>query len=304
MRELLIFIPAMVLIIAVGYLLKRTGFMSHEDVDTLNKLIIYVTLPALIFTTVQGAHLNLALAEMPLFSAGIIVICLAAAFVIGKLIKLPNSLLGSFLLVAAMGNTGYLGFPLTIGLLGQSNLIRAVFFDFGTVTMMFTAGIFIAKELGDADGKTSVFRDFITFPSVIALVVGLIFNPFHLPLFLDTTLNYLSLATVPLIMLTVGLTLEGKGLGKYALPLAGVLIIKLLMSPLAALAAAKAGGLASASLQVIVLEASMPAAMLSLVVGLRHKLDTEFISLAIVVSIIVSFVSIPLVQAAGRLLGL
>jgi hypothetical protein len=304
MRELLIFIPAMVLIIAVGFTLKKTGFMAKDDVDTLNKVIIYVTLPALIFTTVQGAELSLGLAEMPVFCVIVVAACFCLAYAIGKLTKMRPGLLGAFLLVAALGNTGYLGFPLTIGLLGQGNLVKAVFFDFGTVTMMFTAGIFIAEAFGEVRGKSGVIKGFITFPSVLALFIGLALNPITLPAFLDTTLNYLSLASVPLIMLTVGLTLEGKKLGEYAGPLAGVLVIKLLLSPVIALLAAKAWGITGASLEVIVLEASMPAAMLSLVVGLRYKLDTEFISLAIVVSIIVSLISIPAVQAAGKLLGI
>jgi malate permease and related proteins len=303
MQEMLVFIPAMVLIISAGYLLKRLGFLGLNDVDTLNKLIIYVTLPALIFLTVQKAKLGLALAAMPLFSIAVIVLCLAVAYAAGKLLKLKPSVLGAFLLVAAMGNTGYLGFPLTIGLLGQSSLVRAVFYDFGTVTMMFTAGIFIAKKFGESKGKTSVFIEFITFPSVIALLAGLAANPLPLPGFLGTALNYLGLATVPLIMLTVGLTLEGKRIGSYAWPLVGVLLIKLLLSPVFALLAAKTGGLSSAPLHVVVLEASMPAAMLSLVVGLKHKLDTEFTSLAILISIIASLVTIPIIQVAVRLLA-
>lgn len=296
MSALLTFIPAVVAIVFAGWLLKRTGFMGAADVDVLNKVIIYISLPALIFLTVQTSKLVPELAKMPLFAFAVMAAGLAAAFGVGKLLKLSAPLMGAFLLVAAFGNTGYLGFPLTIGLLGQSQLIKSVFYDFGTVTLIFTAGIMIAGYFGDPEHKTNVFKEFATFPSIIALVLGLLLNPLTLPAFATTGLKFLSAATVPLIMLTIGLSLETKKLGKYAVPLTAVVVLKLLLAPVFGYIAARAGGFPPADLNVVVLEASMPAAMLSLVIGLKYKLDVEFIALAILTSIIASLGTIVVVQ--------
>ncbi len=303
MRELLVFIPAMVIIIGIGWGLKRIGFLGPADVDVLNKVIIYVSLPALIFLAVQKADLSLAVAKFPLFAIVIMLLTLAVAFAVGSLLKLSPALKGAFLLVAAMGNTGYLGFPMTIGLFGEQTLVKSVFYDFGTVALLFSLGIIIAGYYGDPEHKMNVAKEFATFPSVLALVAGLLFNPVPLPGFITTTLGYLGQATVPVIMLTVGLTLETKKIGKYAAPLACMLILKLLLSPFFGYAAGAVGGLSGVDLGVVVLEASMPAVMLSLVVGLKYKLDTEFTSLAILVSIVASLVTIPAVQAAVRLLA-
>ncbi len=303
MQQLLTFIPAMIIIIAIGWLLRKTGFLGRPDVGVLNKIIIYVTLPALIFLAVQRAHLTFGLARVPLFAVAVMLLCLGLAYAAGRLLKLPPALMGAFLLLASMGNTGYLGFPLTIGLFGQGNLVKSVFYDFGTVTLLFSLGVIIAETYGDADHKSSAFKEFILFPSILALAAGLVMNPLPLPAFFITTLEYISLATIPLIMLTVGLTLEGKKLGAYAAPLTAVIVIKLLLSPLIALMIGRVGGLSGVDLGIIVLEASMPTVMLSLVVGLKYELDVEFISLAIVVSIIISLVTIPAVQAVLKLLA-
>jgi hypothetical protein len=301
MKELLTFIPAIIGIIALGWALKRIKFLGRHDVNILNKIIIYVSLPALIFLAVQKEDLTLGLAKMPLFAAVVMLACLAAAYAAGRLLRLKPPLMGAFLLVAAMGNTGYLGFPLTIGLFGAENLAKSVFYDFGTVTVLFTIGIMLAGYFGDPEHKMNVVKEFALFPSVLALAAGLVLNPLTLPAFLLTGLTYLGAATVPLIMLTVGLTLETKKVGAYALPLSAMLLIKLLLSPLFAYAAATAGNLAQLDIGIIVLEASMPAVMLSLVVGLKYKLDVEFTSLAILVSIIGSLVTIPLVQTLMKL---
>lgn len=303
MSELLTFIPAVVAIVLVGWFLKRIGFMGPSDVDILNKVIIYISLPALIFLTVQSSKLTADLIKMPFYAFAVMAAGLVAAYLAGKILKLPPALMGAFLLVAAFGNTGYLGFSLTIGLLGQSQLVKSVFYDFGTVTLIFSAGIMIAGYFGDPEHKTNVIREFVTFPSIIALVAGLLFHPLPLPAFLVTGLKYLSAATIPLIMLTIGLTLEAKKLNKYAVPLTAVVVLKLLLAPVFGYLAARAGGLPPADFNIVVLESSMPAAMLSLVIGLKYKLDTEFIALAILTSIIASLGTILLVQAVLNALG-
>ena len=53
----------------------------------------------------------------------------------------------------------------------------------------------------------------------------------------------------------------------------------------------------SASLRLVVLQAGMPAMMLTLVVGARFELDTDFIASAIFVTTVASALSIPLMQA-------
>lgn len=269
----------------------------------MNKIIINVSLPALIFLTVHNARLGADLAKMPVYAVIVMAACLAVAYLTGRLLKLSSPMMGAFLLVAAMGNTGYLGFPMTIGLFGQAELVKSVFYDFGTVTLIFTAGIILAEYFGDPEHKMNVIKEFITFPSVIALIAGLALNWLTLPGFVETGLDHLGAATVPLIMLTIGLSLEGKKLGQYALPLGGVIVIKLLLSPVFGFLAASAGGLSPADLNIVVLESSMPAVMLSLVVGLKYKLDTEFIALAILVTIIASPLSILLVQVVLNALG-
>jgi predicted permease len=299
---LLSFIPAVILIIGLGWSLRRIDFLKRDDVEVINKIIVYVSLPALIFMAVHNASLSLKVARLPVFAIIVMAVCLVIGYAAGKLIGLKNGLLGAFLLVAAIGNTGYLGFPLTIGLYGQHNLVKSVFYDFGTVTFLFTAGIVVARSLGNNRMEGSVIREFLLFPSTLALLAGLVFHFIPLPVFLDKAFEYLGQATIPLVMLTIGLTLEAKSLKKYIWLLLLVLVVKLLISPLIALGLAAAGGFTSTDLGILVLEASMPAVMLSLVVGLKYDLEVEFISAAILVSIIASLATIPLFQTIVRMI--
>lgn len=305
MAALIQFVPAMIVIIALGFILRRIGFLKEEDVGLLNKIIIYIALPALIFLAVRASKPALSLAKIPLLGIVVMTLCLLVAIVAGRILRLPGKTLGAFLIAAAMGNTGYLGFPITLGVFGEKNLVKAVFYDFGTVVFIFTVGIIIAQMLGEGDkkgGVLSALKEFLIFPSTVALVLGLLLHSIPLPKFLLGSLTYLSQATVPLIMLTIGLSLRSEGLSKYALPLSFLVIIKLILSPFFAYWVGSLAGFAGQTLGVFVLEASMPAVMLSLIIGLKYKLDVHFLPSAILVSTITSLATIPLGQALLNLL--
>lgn len=291
---------SMVLIISLGWTLKRVKFIHEDEIGTINKIIVYVTVPALIFMAIYRAKLSIGLGQMTLFSILVMSICMLIAAVIGKAMKMPPTIYGGFLLVAAIGNTAFLGFPLTIGLYGQENLVRSVLYDFGTVLLLFSIGVLIAEKTGEGSAQRNILKEFILFPSILAVVLGIALHFLPLPVFLTTALDYLGAATVPLIMLTIGFKLEFRDVRQYPIPLLLVILVKLIISPLVALLVAKISGVGSIVLGVTVLEASMPPAMLTLAVCMKYELDCEFIAVAIVGSVVASLVTIPLMQTLIR----
>ena len=50
MNAIEITILSIVLMIALGYFLKRIDFISVNDVDVLNNIVIYILLPCMIFS--------------------------------------------------------------------------------------------------------------------------------------------------------------------------------------------------------------------------------------------------------------
>jgi len=92
--------------VAIGVALRLTGMLSPNDAKPLNTVLIYVALPALVFTTVQPAEVSLELAAIPALGWVIAVSGLALAWVCVRLLKLQGAAAGAFLLAAAFGNTG------------------------------------------------------------------------------------------------------------------------------------------------------------------------------------------------------
>ncbi len=86
-----------------------------------------------------------------------------------KALHLPPRTAGGFILVAALGNTGYIGYPVVAALLGRRPLPAAVFYDvFGTVAVLLHARDRVAARYGEHEGRVNAAQELLTFPAVIA----------------------------------------------------------------------------------------------------------------------------------------
>lgn len=285
-------------IVAVGAVLRLTGVLRREDARPINALIIYVGLPAFIFQAVHAAELRPDLWGVVAVAWIVFAAMAGLAWLAARALKLPRGMAGAFIIATALGNTGYIGYPITQALLGARELPEAVFYDvFGTVGGLVFVGLLIAQHYGDnAEARVNPLRELVTFPAVIALAVALLLRPFPIPDMVSSGLGLLANMVAPLIMVSVGLSLRFRTLGRAAVPLTALTLLRLVVAPLIALGVGTLVLGAAVPLRVAVLEAGMPSMMLTLVVGERFGLDTDFIASAIFVTTAAAAVALPLVQ--------
>jgi predicted permease len=290
----------MLALVGVGLALRLAGLVKRENAKVLNSVIIYAALPALVFRVARQTDLSLDL----LLVAAIAWLVGAAGFLVAwglaRLLRLPKKTAGAFILVTALGNTGYIGYPVTTMLLGEKALPQAVFYDvFGTVALLFTVGVIIAGRMGPHQGKVSPLKELLSAPAMVALLLGLASRALPLTPSVSTVvmdwLEIVASMTVPLVMISLGLTLSSRGFkGRLtAIGVAGA--VKLLVLPEVAVVAALALGAPGAS-RLVMLQAGMPSMMLTLIIGERFGLDTDFTASAILATTVACIVTIPLVQ--------
>lgn len=291
-------IGTLLALVGVGWALRASGLLLREDARPINAVIVYVGLPALIFQAVHPAELDWRLTGV----AAAAWVAVAAAMLLGwgaaRALRLPAIVTGGFLLAAALGNTGYIGYPVSLALLGEHALVQAIFFDvFGTVAALALVGVPVAQHFGDhGERRMNPLREFFGFPAVIALFVGLAFKPVAIPGMVSEGLDLLASMTVPLIMISVGLSLRMGAVRQFAVPLSILAVVKLLAAPLVAFAFGSLVLRNADATRLVTLQAGMPSMMLTLVVGTRFKLDTDFIASAILVTTVGCVVTIPLLQ--------
>ena len=285
-------------LVGVGWLLRATRLLSSADSKPINRIIVYVGLPALIFRAVHPAELSLDLAGVAAIAWVALLVPLALAWLSCRALRLPSVVAGGFLLAASLGNTGYIGYPIALKLLGQDGLVHAIFSDvFGTVAALLLVGLPIAAEMGEHEGgRVNPLKELVTFPAVIALAVALALRSLPIPEPVSQGLETLANLVVPLIMISVGLSLEPRTIRPQAVPLSVVAALKLLVAPLIAFSVARVAGMDDQTTRLVTMQAGMPSMMLSLVIGLRFGLDTDFIASAILVTTALSALTIPLLQ--------
>lgn len=285
-------------LVCVGVGLRYFGVLRAEDSKPLNAVIVYVGLPAFVFQAVRGAELGPELLLVVPVAWAALLAAMGAAWLVSSRLKVSPEQRGGFIIASALGNTGYLGYPLTAALLGGAAVPAAVFSDvFGTVVALVLIGLPVAQRFGSGGDRAHPVRELLSFPAVIALVCALVLRQVSVPISIENGLELLASLVAPMIMLSVGLSLRPRSLAGSMFPLALLAIIKLLVSP------AVAFGLGTVVLppdvlRVAVLEAGMPSMMLTLVVGERFGLDTEFIAAAVFVTTVAAALTLPAMQHA------
>jgi hypothetical protein len=285
-------------IVAVGVALRATGLLRAQDVKPLNSVIVYVGLPAFVFQAVRGAELDADVWRVVAVSWAVFAVLWGAAWLLSLTRAGDRPRRGAFLLVATLGNTGYIGYPVAAAVLGASAVPLAVFSDvFGTVLALVLVGIPVAARFGSGERtRVNVFRELLRFPAVPALLAGLLWR--FMPIWdsVSSGLDLLASMVAPLVMLSVGIALRPRALIETFADVSLVAVLRLAVAPLLALVI---GGLwlDGDPLRVTALQAGMPAMMLTLVVGERFGLDTDLIASAIFVTTILSAITIPLVQS-------
>jgi predicted permease len=288
-----------VAIVVLGIVLRRVGLVERSAARVLNAVIIYVGLPAFVFRAVHGARVGADMIKVVAIAWVVFSAVMVVALVAVRLLRLDERRSGGFLLAAALGNTGYLGYPLTGALLGSAAVPLAVFYDvFGTVVQLVLVGFPISRRLGAKSVKghrLGVIGEFVTFPALVAAIIALALSRVAIPEAVSGWLGLLANMVAPMIMLSVGISLSPRAIRHGAAALVVLAALKLVLAPVIA-AAVGTAFVTGDAYRTAVLEAGMPSMMLSLAIGERFGLDDDFIAAAVFVTTVGAALSVPLAQ--------
>jgi predicted permease len=188
------------------------------------KVILYVAVPLVIFFNLAKASISLDNAlGIVLALVTMILIGTFAWFVSSRVLGLSRPRTGAVIVAATVSNTTYLGYPLTVALLGHDHLATGVLYDVlvaGPVLMLgaFGVGAAFGEEAGE--GLTERAKAFLTRnPPLYAAILGLLAPRALAPEFLVDASQVLAIAVLPVGFFAVGATLaEGAEHGELPIP--------------------------------------------------------------------------------------
>ncbi len=184
---------------------------------------------------------------------------------------------GSFILAAMVGNTGYLGYPVTLAFVGVQYFGYALFYDLlGTTLGAYGLGVVLAAAYGGGvKSQWQLLRAIAINPSLWSFGTGLLFRQVPLPTLAETTLQALGWVIVALSLVLIGMRLRQLDSWR-SLPKASIsLSIKMLVVPLLLGSVLSLFGVTGAAKLAIVLQMAMPPAFATLVIAEVYNLDRD-----------------------------
>jgi predicted permease len=187
-------------------------------------LLLYALLPPVVFFNLAAAEIDLAHGVG--LGLALIAVTVAALFtwwIASRVMKLPRFQVGAVLCAVLSVNTGYLGYPLTVALLGRGELSTAVLYDVlvtGPSLLLgaFAVGAAFGTKAGDSP-RDRVGAFFTRNPPLYAAIAGLLAPSALAPAVLVDVSQALVVAILPIGFFAVGATLaEGAEHGELPLP--------------------------------------------------------------------------------------
>lgn len=284
---------APIFIIIVATIL--VGRWKPVNVQTLSRISIYLFSPALIFTNILNTDMSTA--ELSTIVVAAIVCCtLMAALgaLIARIARFERKLASSFVLAAFVMNSVNFGFPFLEFAYGAPGLEPAVVFSVGQAMTAYLIGTFVASR-GSGTIKTAV-RNTLTIPMPYAFAIALALNASNLtmPEPIMQASRVLSQGIVPVALVILGLQLGGAQLRGRWRPILLATATRFGVGAAVAFGVAALFSLQELTRQVFILEASMPAGILSGVLSAEFGSDAEFAAATILVTTLASALVLPI----------
>ncbi|MCX4916620.1 AEC family transporter [Streptomyces sp. NBC_00687] len=293
-------------VIGVGYVIGRRGYLGDNGREVLTKLAFHVASPALLFTTLAQADLTV------VFSGRLLVTAMSTAVAAGVFVAvgvvrhwgLGRTTIGA--LCSSYVNSGNLGIPIAVYVLGDASLVAPVLLF---QQIMVTPIALTVLDLSGEGDKGPVWRRLITplrNPIAVGSLSGVVVSAtgLRVPGPVLDPLQLIGGMSVPAVLLAFGISLCGSSLPGRGADRAPVLLsvaLKAVGQPLAAWAlAVTVFGLHGALLLDVVVTSALPAAQNLFTYASRYRVGETLARESVLLSTVAA---VPVLVLVAALLG-
>jgi predicted permease len=283
------------LVASVGFLLAR---FLKADVRTLSRVVFNALAPCLVFNLLVTSKISPdEFGRMALFSVCVILGVGLIARLVTLPFKLDRAMVSALLIVVMFSNGGNYGLSVNSFAFGQEALARATIYFVTSSILMYTVGVFLASsgKSGYRKALTGVFKIPAVYGVIAAAVVMLTKTTLPAPILRPVEL--LSNASLPMMMMVLGMQLERAGKLEKPLWVGLATVLTLVVSPLLAFGLVNVLDLSGAARQAAMIEASMPTAVVTTILALEYEVMPSFVTNVVFVSTLLSPITVTLLIA-------
>ena len=280
------------IIIAIGFAWQRTGFEFPQQFIT--RLVMNIGAPCLIVSTLSKTRIPLdVFTDVALATIFVMVVC--------GLIALPFALrskVDPLAIVApvAVPNTGNMGLSVCLFAFGEAGLSLAIAFFLTSSLVNMSIGIPLFSRRGG--GISSSLKSLAGEPLLYASIFGVLILVFdwRLPTWAANTTGLIGDITIPLMLLTLGVSLCNlsntgwlTSVAYSLLRFGGGLVCSLLAVELL--------GITGLSRNIVILQSMMPAAVFNYLLAAHYHRSPEITAGIVITSTALAFILLPIVLA-------
>lgn len=278
-------VMAPVLIVAgIGYGWARSG--QAYPTEFVTRLVLNISTPCLVLSTLSRAEVDLEIfGQMALGCVVITLLMAGVGWVLSRTINAdPKVLVPAYM----FPNTGNMGLPISLYAFGEPGLALAVAFFVVLSVGHFSVGMILS-------GAAESWRRLLLNPVILSLGVALVvlLLDLQLPRWLGNTIDLLGSLSIPMMLLTLGVSLASirpKQVGK-GMALGG---LRMLCGAAIGWGIALALDLPPLAQGVLVLQAAMPVAVFNYLFAVKANRSPETVASLVICSTLLSFIFIPL----------
>lgn len=297
----------LMMLMSVGYIMGRLGWMTAREKAFLSKYIINIAVPCNCIVGLLNNldHDSLAQAALAVVSAmSSVVAALLLSALVATLLKLPRKRWGVFVMMGGLSNSLFIGLPVCTQLFGDACTPQVMLYYLSNTVFLQSVGIMLMVYSGGReDSKVSPLqfvKSLLTKPPVlaVALSVVMLLLGLHLPQPVMKFGQYIGNSVTPMALTYCGFILYEVGL-KNLRPLPGIptaLVLRLAVSPLLCMVFLNLFGITGLTRSVFLVEAALPVVSQTPVMAGAYGADEKYAATGACLSTLGSFITIPILM--------
>lgn len=291
-------------LITIGFILAQRRWFDEKSLNLIVKLIMQVSLPALMINTILTNFTNKQFLAsingliIPILS---ILLCYLVAILISKFLNIDIKKRGLFVSLFFNSNTIFMGMPINEAIFGDKSIPYVLLYYIANTIFFWTFGVYEISKDGTSNHENILslkpLKNVISppFMGFVTAIIILILN-ISLPKWIMDTCKYLGSLTTPLSMIFVGATIYSTEIKDFYInkEIIGVLIGRFFISPFILILLTLGRDINELMRNVFVIQAAMPVMTNSAIISKKYNSDYKFASVMIAISTIASLFIVPL----------
>ncbi|MED9897117.1 MAG: AEC family transporter [Prevotella sp.] len=286
------------IIVILGYVACKLGYMGDKFDKKLSSIVVDITCPLLVLSSVMGDELPDRTLILPLLGVGFLtyILLLVFGFWVPRLITKNHDDQGMIGFALMFANVGFIGYPIVSSIFGPHAVFYAALLNMPNTFFIFTAGVMLIKgeySLKQFNPKVLVSPAMLgAFLAAIIVALGI-----HTPDIIARPVTMVSNITVPAALMIIGSSMA-------KLPIREIIgspkvyitaLLRLTIVPLSIYFLFKACGVSDLVNNINTVVIAMPVASFGTMFCLKYGRNPSLITETTFITTLGSIITIPLI---------